>query len=111
MREEVVRYLTENPDLEGIPLELFAGLPWSQYLQNLARNGTYGDQITLQAISDIFNLKLIIVSTLGPEATVVISSQHSLPTATFTLGHFSENEGTHYVCLSDGQTGQVDNTD
>ena len=49
IRNDVITYLTTNDlDSRGFPLELFAGMPWSEYLQDMARDGTYGDEITLQ---------------------------------------------------------------
>ena len=31
-------------------------------------NVTYGDQITLRAAADFYNIEIVIVSTLGPDA-------------------------------------------
>ena len=100
VRDEIVKYLTSNPtNSEGMPLELFAGMPWEEYLQAMARNGTYGDQITLQAVVDLYNIEIVVVSTLGPDATVVISPSFSTPTARVQLGHYAENHGEHYICV------------
>ena len=69
VREEIVQYLENNPtDPEGFPLELYAGVPWSQYLQSMTTDGTYGDQITLQAAADLYNIEVLVVSTLGHNA-------------------------------------------
>ena len=58
MREEIVQYLENNlTDTEGFPLELYAGVPWSQYLQSMAMDGTHGDQITLQVAADLYNIR------------------------------------------------------
>ena len=51
--------------VNGISLAFFAGVPWEQYLQEMQMNGTYGDETTLRVISNIFNVEIIIVSTLG----------------------------------------------
>ena len=38
--QEVLHYLSENPEIsKGQPLEYFAGLPWSQYLNSMAQTG------------------------------------------------------------------------
>ena len=37
-------------------MELFAGTTWDQYLRLMARDGTYGDHLTLQAAADVFLL-------------------------------------------------------
>ena len=102
LRREIVRYLTENPNnQDGFPFELFAGMPWSQYLASMAQNGTYGDQITLQAVANLFYFEIAIISTVGPNAKTVISPQFSTPFASMTLGHFAEDQGIHYVCLTE----------
>lgn len=67
----------------------------------MARDGTYGDHITLQAAADVFNIQIVIYSTLGKMATQRISPMNSSPTATFYLGHFAEGAEEHYVCLAD----------
>ena len=64
-RREVVPYLNSNNMTNGIPLAFFAGVPWEQYLQEMQMDGIYGDEITLRAIPNIFNVEIIIVSTLG----------------------------------------------
>ena len=100
VREVIVKYLTNNPnDSEGMPLELFAATPWAEYLHSMAKNGTYGDQITLQAAADLYNIEIVVVSTLGPDATAVISPFSSIPTARVQLGHYAENHGEHYICV------------
>lgn len=100
LRKEVVEYLSQNPQAQdGFPLELFVGVPWSQYLASMSQNGAYGDQITLQAMADLYNVELIVISSLGQDAQTVISPQHAHPFASYTLGHFAEDDGIHYVCL------------
>ena len=59
--------------IHGIPLTFFAGVPWGkQYLQEMQMDGTYGDKISFTAISNIFNVEIIIVSTLGQGGRVEI---------------------------------------
>ena len=82
-----------------MPLELFAATPWAEYLHSMAMNGTYGDQITLKAAADLYNIEIVVVSTLGPDATAVISPSSSIPTARVQLGHYAENHGEHYICV------------
>ena len=74
-------------------------MPWEAYLQAMARNGTYGDQITLQAAADLYNIEIVVVSTLGIDAAVMISPSSSIPTARVQLGHYAENHGEHYICV------------
>ena len=100
LRKEIVRYLREHPnDLEGFPLELFASQGWAEYLAEMNKDGTYGDQITLQAASNIFNVQITVHSSLGVEATTMISPFTQVGVTNFNLGHFAEGQGEHYVCL------------
>ena len=86
LREEIVSYLESHPNSpDGTPTELFAGTPWDQYLRLMARDGSYGDHLTLQAAADVFNIQIVIYSTLGTVATQTISPMNSSPTATFYL--------------------------
>ncbi|CAH3129763.1 unnamed protein product, partial [Pocillopora meandrina] len=78
MRKEIVEYLKSNPyDNDGfLLLEHLADdefACWDDYITLMARDGTYGDQITL------------------PSASV--------SAATVYLGHLAENQGEHYVSL------------
>ena len=99
VREEIVEYLGNNPtDTEGLPLELYA-VPWSQYLQSMATDGTYGNQITLQAAADLYNIEVLVVSTLGYNATTLISPTASIPNARVQLGTLcGAARRTLYLC-------------
>ena len=45
LRREDVQYLSDNPNAaDGSRLELFAAMPWAEYLNTMAKNSTYGDQ-------------------------------------------------------------------
>lgn len=72
---------------------------WDRFLASMAQNGEYGDQITLQAVAEIFNIEIVVVSSLGPDATAVIAPTSSTPMAQLQLGHFAEGHGEHYVCV------------
>ena len=66
LQADIVRHLENNPnDRDGVPLELFMGMPFSDYLVQMARDGTDGDQLTLRAASGIYNIQFTIISTLG----------------------------------------------
>ncbi|KAL9957913.1 hypothetical protein ACROYT_G034868 [Oculina patagonica] len=102
LREELVEYLRTHPDgADGFPLELFVSLPWDEYLKSMACDGTYGDHLTLQAAANVFQIQIIVFSTLGPSATQIISPVGGDPLCTVSLGHFAEGAGEHYVSLSD----------
>ena len=84
-----------------IPLAFFAGVPWKQYLQEMQLDGSYGNEITLRAISNIFNVEIINASTLGQGGRVEIVPENTNPFARIILGHFAEGHGEHYVTLED----------
>ena len=65
----------------------------------MAQNSTYGDHLSLQAMTNLYLVEIIVFSSLGPEGRTVISPQNCEPVAQVFLGHFSEDEGIHYVCL------------
>jgi len=52
------------------------------------KEGTYGDHITLQAASNIFNVQMTVIQPFAGAGV-----------AHFNLGHFGEGQGEHYVCL------------
>ena len=77
LHEEVADYLnTHRKNEEGQPYQLFAGIPWSSYLNEIRLNGTYGDHITLDAISLMYNVCIQVISSLGPQATVKINQEN-----------------------------------
>lgn len=49
LRDEIVEYFAQHPyNADGDPLEYFAAIPWDDYLDTMAKNGEYGDHITMQ---------------------------------------------------------------
>jgi len=72
-------------------------MPWDRYLSSMAQDGQYGDQITLQAAAEIFNIEILLVFSLGPDAIAVIAPTSTIPMAHF--GHFAKENGEHYVCV------------
>ena len=96
MREEIVDYLESNPyDNEGFPLlehladNEFAS--WSNYTNHMSQDGAYGDQLTLYAAANLYNIDVQIVFSLGAGGQHVFSPSASIATATVYLGHFAEN--------------------
>ena len=49
--------------------------------------------------AEIFNIEILIVSSLGPDATAVITPTSTIPMAQIKLGYFAEGDGEHYVCV------------
>ena len=66
------------------PYELFATIPWDQYLTEMPQDAPHGDQITLQAIAHFYNVNIRVVSTLGLQGSVDINEENGIQT--FCLG-------------------------
>ena len=62
------------------------------------KDGIYGDQITLQAASNIFSVQITVHSSLRLETTTMVSPLTQVGYK-FNLGHFGEGQGQHYVYL------------
>ena len=62
----------------------------------MAQSGRYGDHITLQAASNLYDIE---ISSLGHHARTVIQPQEYEPITRFCLGHFVEGDSEHYVAL------------
>lgn len=65
----------------------------------MSQDGAYGDQLTLYAAANLYNIDVQIVSSLGAGGQHVFSPSASIATATVYLGHFAENQGEHFVAL------------
>ena len=111
LRAQAVSYLANTPCLGNQNTTTwFASLVQEtrgSYLDRMAERGSYGDQITLQAISEHYNVQILILSTLN-RGTTLIDPQGSDVLRTdrpfLVLGHFAEtgSEGElseHYVSL------------
>jgi len=77
----------------------------SNYVNEMKKDSTYGDHVTLLALSRLYNVQFLIVSADGPEYSVFISSDGSYSQQTFllTLGYFPEGRGEHYVSIAIGR--------
>ena len=114
LRQNVVEYLRRNPTNNvGQPLELFVGRPWEIYLREMEQDGTYGDLVTLQAISNIYTIQICVLSTLGVGTDVDIQPQinssdnvQSYPQV--FLGPCDEGQDEHYAALSEKVEDHID---
>ena len=77
----------------------------------MARDGTYGDQLTLRAASEIYNIQFRIISTLGAQGRADISPDGFDSLGRITLSHFAEGYGDHYVLLRKLGTQSAENED
>ena len=106
LREEIVTNLRNFPiAVDGTPLLQYVEGTWTDYIHSMAQPETFGDHITLQRAALMFNVQFLVVSTLGVDATSIISPSgnfcEGLPV--LAIGHFAEGHGEHYVSL-DGPT-------
>ena len=86
---KIVSYLEANPnDPNGTTLDFYMDVPFSNYLNRVSTHETFGDQITLRAAAELFNVEFFIISTLGRAAeTTIISQNFSLQGCVY-LGYF-----------------------
>ena len=77
-------------------LNFVSGYPsWREYLQSMAKDGTWGDHVVLLAAANYFQTPIRIISSLDRE--IVVHPEHSVADPTpLVLGHIHE---FHYVSL------------
>ncbi|XP_078350930.1 uncharacterized protein LOC144635721 isoform X2 [Oculina patagonica] len=111
LRVNLVKFLKENSNLpNGTHLFRFVDHDrhptWSDYLESMAKDGTWGDHLMLQAAANYYNTAIRVVSSLGRENESLIcpvNPADSLPNTSNTnhqqplvLGYIFE---LHYVSL------------
>lgn len=101
IRSAAADWLRKNPDkdINGAPLSCFIyDETWDEYCDKVARNGTWGDHMTLVAIANVYNLKIVIISSVeGDNYTTEVYPDPPLqgrePPRNITIFHFAER---HY---------------
>ena len=78
---------------------MFLGIPFSQYLQEMATDGTYGDELILCVASNIYDVDITLLSSLGHEGQLEINPTEFQSFGRIVLSHFAEGYGKHYVGL------------
>ena len=103
LRQEIVRYIVERPCInDGSSISNFVDrCDLESYLDAMSRAGTHGDHITLQICTEIFHIQFIVLSSLGPDATSLISStgRYDETIPTLYLAHLQEGRGEHYISI------------
>lgn len=108
LRHDVISFLRRSPALGDRSSTL--GENWrnsllehpEMYLLRMARNFEYGDQITLQSVSQLYNVQILIVSTINSATTLISPDGGSILSNHIPLlivGHYPEGAGEHYVSL------------
>ena len=110
LRAEIVSYLDAIPnDRNGTPLDFYMDVPFSNYLKCMSIDGTIGNEITLRAAAELFNIEFVIISILGRAAEATITPQNFAPQSWVYLGHFAENHGEHYIVLNPAEDPDISN--
>ena len=80
-----------------MPLEMFLSIPFSQYLQEMATEQTYDNELTLRTASNIYNVG----STLGRQGQLEVNPTEfqSFAFGRIVFGCFAEGYGKHCVGL------------
>lgn len=109
IRQHVAHWLNNNPDYEienGTFLRDFLETDcygtWSEYCQTMAQEGTWGDHMTLVAISELFKCTIVILSSVeldgkSTDPITVITPRRSDSQKVILLSHLHEN---HYGSLT-----------
>ena len=104
LRHEVASYLINNSVFGRTNfIPDFLDMGWEDYLREMEGDGTSSDEITQRAMSEIFNVGLEVISTLGPAARQSITPDNSVAIARLHLVHVAENESIHDVALDPNQ--------
>jgi len=95
IRRHIVSWLKANGDLKlenGAFLKEFVfDKTWEQYCNEMARDGVWGDHLTLIAACELFNIKIIIISSVpGDNFIVEINPELSRPRRVVMLSHYAE---------------------
>ena len=94
---EVVQFIEEHDMVDDMHLELFTGLSWRQYLEETSISGTYGDEIILRAMVNMFNFEIVVISTLGEGVRVIITPEELIPYHTLVIcSTFSGDTGKSF---------------
>lgn len=75
---------------------------FNHYLKEMAKDGSYGDHLTLTAMAREFNCQFLVVNALGEAYNRLISNTnvYDRDINVFTLGYYPEDDGEHYVSIS-----------
>ena len=93
VRNAGAKYMSENPERF---IESNIESSWMDYLANMSTSGTWCDHLIIQAVADIFNLRVHIVESDENFAVsnIVEAVEPSTPPTVIYIGHLGEY---HYV--------------
>ena len=104
LRNQVVSFIESNEAIfrpfihDGVNNSV---VQWDNYLRNMQRVSTFGDHLTLLAVSHLYQVQFVILSNQGYNNVLHVSFlndfDESLPS--LTLLHQSEEQGIHYQSI------------
>ena len=50
--------MRENDFAYGVAIELFVERLWEEYINQRPSEGTYGDEVTLRAVANLYNVEI-----------------------------------------------------
>jgi hypothetical protein len=114
VRRLVVKWLRNNPNfkidsetqlIDFLEKDIYNS--WEEYCDNMSKNGQWGDQITLYAISQLFNARIVILSSVkvyNGQSLITIEPRNKpsdTKIKTLLIGHWHER---HFISLKFSNT-------
>lgn len=104
IRKKAAEWLQENPNKEinGCPLNCFIyDKTWDEYCEEVGKNGSWGDQMSLIAVANVYNLRIIVISSVkGDNYVTEVYPDPPLPNREpprqITIAHIAE---LHYCSV------------
>ena len=64
---------------------------FSNYLNRMSIDGSFGNEMTLRAAAELFNIEFGIISSLSKAVEAILTPKNYAPQVHDYLGHFAEN--------------------
>jgi len=99
LRRKVTNHLQEHPyTSDGTFIQEFLNSSLDDYVCRMSRDGCFGDNITLKAVSELYDIQILVLSSNPVFVPTLVASVRS-SSSVLLLGHIPEGEGDHYVSL------------
>ena len=90
VRSKAVHYLRQHPETLNFDVD-------SNYLTIMEKEGTWGDEIMLQAIAAVYNISIFVYSASSSQQRYSVTYPHSAPGPHYGLFFFQAHQ--HYEVL------------
>jgi len=96
LRRAVVNHLRHDESASQFVTE-----PWALYLKKMEQSGTFGDHVTLRAVARLYEVQIVVLSSLKTASLISGAADTSFDPTVTTLfvGHFAEGQGEHYFSM------------